>query len=369
MKGIVCERGIYMKKKIAVAMSGGIDSSFAAYLLLKEGYEVVGLNMNLPKLKGEREFEAPSMSNDLKNVCDFLNIAFEVIDYQKEFKNIIIKYFAKEYEDGRTPNPCVVCNKLIKFGLLLGKAKELGAEYLATGHYANIEFDNDKNLFFIKKALDLKKDQSYFLSFLDQEQLKYIKFPLGNYKKEDIRIIAKDIGLPVYQKDDSQEICFVPDDEYRVCLKNLGCEKGFKSGDMILSNGIKVSQHDGIANYTIGQRKGLGAHKQKMYVKDIIVDENIIVIGTNEELFSSKCIVENINWVDKNFLKKDEIKNTSARIRYKSLEKSAMVKYLSIDSAEVVFEESQRAISPGQAMVFYDGDRVVGGGWIKNVFK
>jgi len=354
-----------MKKKIAVAMSGGVDSSFAAYLLLQEGYEVIGLNMNLPIVNSDG---SPKKSNDdLKNVCDFLKIPLVVLDYSKEFSDIVIKYFCDEYSVGRTPNPCIVCNKFVKFGLLLDKAKELGMDYLATGHYANIRRDEDADLFFIKKASDLKKDQSYFLSFLNQEQLKHIKFPLGNYKKEELRIIAKEIGLPVHQKSDSQEICFVPENEYRICLQKLGCKNGFSSGDMVLADGKKVGKHDGIANYTVGQRKGLGSHAQKMYVKDIIADKNVVVIGKDEELFSNKCVVTNMNWAIPNFLKAGESKNITARIRYKSVEKSAVAKYISDDSVEVIFDENQRAITTGQALVFYIGDRVVGGGWINNV--
>ena len=365
-----------MKKKIAVAMSGGVDSSFAAYLLLQEGYEVIGLNMNLPIVNSDGCFgsaQQPSFlqkkpNDDLQKVCEFLKIPFFVLDYTREFSDIVIKYFCTEYENGRTPNPCIVCNKFVKFGLLLEKAKELGADYLGTGHYANIEFDEQRNLFFIKKAADLKKDQSYFLSFLNQEQLKYIKFPIGNYKKQELRVIAENIGLPVHQKSDSQEICFVPENEYRECVQKLGCGRGFVYGDMVLADGTKVGRHNGIANFTVGQRKGLGSHAQKMYVKDILADKNVVVIGKNEELFSNRCIVENMNWVDTDFLKLGEAKNVMARIRYKSLEKPAVVKLIAdnTNTVEVVFEEKQRAITSGQAIVFYIGDRVIGGGWIKS---
>jgi tRNA-uridine 2-sulfurtransferase len=345
-------------KKIAVAMSGGVDSSFTAYKLLQEGFDVIGINMLLT----DNSFQNSRTADDVQKVCDFLGIKLYRFDFRKEFKDKIIKYFVDDYGIGKTPNPCIMCNKFIKFGLLLDKAKELEANFLATGHYADIEFDNNKDKFFIKKAKDLSKDQSYFLALLTQEQMKFIKFPLTNLAKKEIREIAKDIKLPVYEKKDSQEICFIPNNEYRDCLVNFGCSKGLESGNIILEDGKIVGKHNGIANFTVGQRKGIGGHSQRMYVKKIDSLTNTVIISKDEELFEKECILKDIYFVEDKDLCL-HAKNLKARIRYRHTEQNARI-IEENDYYKVIFEESQRAITEGQLMVFYIEDRVVASGWI-----
>ncbi len=352
-----------MTTKIAVAMSGGLDSSFAAYLLRNKGYEIVGLHMLLPKICSNDE----QKHDDLEKVAKFLNIEIRKLDFKSEFTSKVINYFCEVYSRGKTPNPCAICNKYIKFGLLLDEAQKNGAEFLATGHYAKTVFYERKNLFFIEKGVDKIKDQSYFLSLLTQNQISKIKFPLGELTKKEVFDLAQKVKLPVSEKKESQEICFIPNNEYRDALKKLGAAQKSLPGKIVLSSGEQVGVHDGIINFTIGQRKGIGAHSKKMYVKEILPETNQIIIGEDSELFAKKCLVKNINWLDPEISKQKSV-HFKAKIRYRNLEQNAEILNDGNESV-VIFDKPQRAITPGQIMAFYDGERVVGGGFIENVIE
>jgi len=348
-------------KKILVAMSGGVDSSVASAVLIEKGFDVVGVSMKLPNLSnssccGERGIE------DTRKVSDYLGIPFYVINCKKKFEKEIIDYFCAEYQHGRTPNPCIQCNEKIKFGLLLEKAKSLGIDAIATGHYACIEFDEEKKRYILKKARDRKKDQSYFLFSLSQAQLKRIVFPLCDMEKVDVRRKAKKLGLRVHNKDESQEICFI-DSDYRDFLESR--KISFSKGEIVDENGAVLGFHRGIPFYTIGQRKGLGAHKKPVYVIKIKEKENKVVIGCGDKLFSKEMIVEKVNWIDRKMLQDKQKFNV--RIRYRHRESPAEVLPISDRRVKVSFLKPQRAITPGQAAVFYDGDIVSGGGWIREV--
>lgn len=345
-----------MKERVVIAMSGGVDSSTAAYILLKQGYEVIGISMKLPNMTEISEGSCCGVQgiDDARQVAQKLSIPFYVLDYEKEFKDKVIDYFCKEYKNGKTPNPCIICNEKIKFGSLLDKSKNLGAKYLATGHYAKIEYINKR--WVLKKGKDKEKDQSYFLFSLSQKQLSHIIFPLGNYTKVAIMKLAKKIGLKVYNKKSSQEICFIPQNYRKFLKENIGEQK---PGLIINKNGKTIGKHQGIAFYTIGQRKGIGAHKKPYYVVAINKKENNIMIDENNELYKDELIAENVNWIS-------ELTNpVKVKIRYKHPETYAKILPLSNDKVKIKFDSSQRAITPGQAVVFYDDDIVIGGGWIE----
>lgn len=338
-----------MGQKVFVGLSGGVDSSVAAALLKQKGYDVEGISLILtPNDDG-------SASRDAKAVADALSIPFHVIDMKSAFAERVIDYFVEEYKKGRTPNPCIRCNETIKFGLMLEKALEMGADFLATGHYAKIAFENGK---YLLKAADSVKDQSYFLYRLNQDQLSHVLFPIADMEKEDTRAIARDLGLPVADKGDSQEICFIPDNDY---VKFIREYSNFESipGNFVDLNGNVIGQHSGIINYTIGQRKGLGvAFGEPMFVTKIDAKTNEVVLAPNGFQETSEFLVDNLSEPFSSESKLD------VKIRYKASKVPATIIPIENGKVKIVFDVPQRAVTPGQSAVFYDGDTVISGGYI-----
>jgi tRNA-specific 2-thiouridylase len=354
--------------KIAVAMSGGVDSSTAAALLKEEGHEVIGLTMRLwdappdpPENPGSCLVPAPVA--EARRVAAQIGISHYVIPLQEEFEKEIIGYFVDEYLRGRTPNPCVVCNQRIKFQALLKKAEELGARALATGHYARIGADPETSRFRLWRGRDRRKDQSYFLFRLTQEQLGKILLPLGDKTKPEVREIARRLGLPVAQKSESQEICFIPDDDYRKFLESRKGKEIALPGKIVNRQGQELGRHHGIYAYTIGQRRGLGiAAAHPHYVLDLDAEKNFVVAGKNEELFSAGLIAREVNWIS--LPPPKGIMAADVQIRYRHPGAPGVLVPLEEGSVRVELKIPQRAVTPGQAVVFYRGDEVLGGGWI-----
>lgn len=358
-----------VNNRVVVGMSGGVDSSVTAYLLKEQGFEVIGVTMRVwvdPYSKAQDDDKSCcslKAIHDAKEVAKILGIPHYTVNLSEPFYNKIVKYFIEEYLKGRTPNPCVFCNRLIKFGDLLEKAHELGAYYIATGHYVRKEYDENRKRYLLKKGIDPKKDQSYMLYRLTQEQLKHALFPLGNYTKEEVRALAEKIGLPVADKKESQEICFIPDNDYKAFIKRQ-IKKDVKPGEFRDIHGNFLGYHKGIINYTIGQRKGLGLSSDRpLYVVDIDPENNVVIVGHQEDVWGEELISSNNNFISIEKLE-EEIKVT-AKIRYTAKEDEAIIKPYGDDKVLVRFLRPQRAITPGQSVVFYDGDVVVGGGIIE----
>lgn len=357
-----------MNKKVVIGMSGGVDSSVAAYLLIQKGYEVIGITM---KLRSNAAMEingstdgccSLSAVEDARKVCNRLDIPFYVLNFTEIFEEKVINYFISEYFEGRTPNPCIACNKYLKFDALLKKANALEADFVATGHYARIVYDPVLRRYLIKKSATIAKDQTYVLYNLTQDQLSHILMPLGDYTKAQTRAIANKLGLDVANKPDSQEICFIENNDYGKFLMD---RRGFdiKPGNFVDINGNILGKHKGIVHYTIGQRKGLGiAMGKPMFVLAIIPDKNIVVLGDENQVFKKELIAENLNFIP--FDRLDKTIKVKAKIRYSAEEADAIVTPIENDKVKVSFEESQRAITPGQMVVFYQEDIVVGGGVI-----
>lgn len=342
--------------KVAVAMSGGVDSSVTAALLKEEGRDVIGITMLIHTEDGN----AGSVE-DARKVAEKLGIPHHEIDLKKAFRQTVIDNFCHEYSQGRTPNPCVCCNKYIKFGELLAEARSLGADYLSTGHYARIGSHQGRVV--LRKGLDRAKDQSYFLSSLTQEQLRQTILPLGSLTKKRVRELASEFGLSVDDKDESQEICFVPDNDYRRFVSEAVPES-LRPGSIVDRTGNALGEHDGIINYTIGQRRGLGiASTAPYYVVSIDAYKNLVTVGTKEEVYSDELVASEINWMA--FDEPDHSIEIDARIRYRHKESRAVVMPLERGRAKVTFESPQMAITPGQTVVFYQGDLLVGGGIIE----
>lgn len=338
------------KKRVMVALSGGVDSSVAALILKKAGYEVVGLTMLLRSDGG-----VASNIALLEQVCHTLDIQLRVIDVEREFSRYVIDHFCREYMKGRTPNPCVACNKNIKFGFLLDYAISSGFDYLATGHYARIKKCN--GAYHLLRGVDRDKDQSYMLYTLGQDKLKHVLFPLGEYSKAEVRRLAEQHRLPNADRPASQDLCFTSD--YRNFLRRYLQPT---PGVILDSRGKVVGEHEGVMFYTVGQRHKLGlATGEPVYVVKIDAANNILVVGCEKELYRSRFMATGVNWV----LGKapEGSVEVVAKIRYKSSEEPAVL-YLNREAVEVVFRNAQRAITPGQAVVFYNGDEVIGGGTI-----
>lgn len=354
------------KTRVVIGMSGGVDSSAAAALLLEQGYEVVGITLKLwPQdcvSRAEDKCCGPQAVMDARAVCHKLGIPYYLIDEADAFQKQVIAYFAEEYKAGRTPNPCVMCNEKLKFGALLDRARQLGAERVATGHFARLEKSADGRRTILKKGRDARKDQSYFLFSLRQNQLERALFPLGEKTKQDTREVARECQLKTADKEESMEICFVPDNDYGKFLSAANLAQKHR-GDIVAVDGRILGQHDGVEFFTIGQRKGLGLSSPKpLYVIELDAARNRVVVGDDSALEREQFEVERCNWIP--FEEPPAEMLVSAKIRYNHPGTAATVRTQADGNASVTLHEPQRAITPGQACVFYDGDVVVGGGWI-----
>ena len=357
------------KGNVMVGMSGGVDSSVAAAILLDKGYDVVGVTMQIwPDMGEERQKTeggccSLSAVDDARRVAERLGIPYYVLNFKDVFQEKVIDYFKEEYIRGRTPNPCIACNRYVKFEALLQKAVSMGMDYVATGHYARTEYDQHSHRYLLKKSATAAKDQTYALYTLTQEQLSRTLFPIGDYTKDRVREMAREIGLTVASKPDSQEICFVEDDDYgRFISENSSFE--VKHGDFLDISGKKLGKHKGIIHYTVGQRKGLGVSFGKpMYVVSVNPDENTVVLGEEKDVFTGSLTASDLNFISIDGLK-NQMKIT-AKIRYSAKEAVARLDPVDEGRVMVEFETPQRAITPGQSVVFYDGETVVGGGVIE----
>jgi len=358
-----------LKKKVMVGMSGGVDSSVAAALLLEKGYDVIGVTLQIwPDIKDEcrrNETGCCSLSavEDARKVADKLNIPYYVLNFKDIFRNCVIDYFIEEYKKGRTPNPCIACNRRVKFEAMLQKAVSMGMDYIATGHYAKVVYDESGRRFLLKKSATATKDQTYALYTLTQYQLSKLLLPVGEYTKEQIREIAANLGLPVAKKPDSQEICFVDDNDYSRFITENSDYKPVP-GYFRDTSGNILGKHTGIINYTVGQRKGLGiALGKPMYVVSIDPETNTVYLGDETEVYSKGLIASDINLISIDSL--NGTMEVNAKIRYTAREAKAFISPMDDGSVKVEFETPQRAVTPGQSVVFYNGDIVVGGGIIE----
>ena len=359
-------------------MSGGVDSSTVAAMLRAEGHNVIGLTMQLwnqRRLAG-REGMPESVQGrccslddvyDARRVAQTIGIPYYVVNHEERFEQEVVRPFVEEYLSGRTPIPCSLCNNHLKFDQLLTVTRQIGADLLATGHYARVAFDNSRGRWLLKRPTDLAKDQTYFLFGLTQEQLSRTLFPLGGMTKPEVRQLARQHGLALAEKPDSQEICFVPGGDYKTFLDAYLSEQGETlpdtSGELVTSTGEVIGEHHGIHNFTVGQRKGLGvATGSPLYVIQIKGDRGQVVVGGNEDLYSKTLCVHRVNLI----AVEDVIEpmRVGVKIRHRHEPASAVIERTSADKILVTFDQPQRAITPGQAAVFYDGDVVVGGGWI-----
>lgn len=358
-----------MKKKVVVGMSGGVDSSVAALLLKEKGYDVVGVTMQIWQDEEEKVQEENggccglSAVDDARRVAQVLDIPYYVMNFKKEFKENVMDYFVEEYLAGRTPNPCIACNRYVKWESLLKRSMEIGADYIATGHYARVE-QLSNGRYAIRNSVTAKKDQTYALYNLTQFQLSHTLMPVGDYTKEEIRELAIKNGLPVAHKPDSQDICFVPDGDYARVIESQAPERVPGVGNFVTKDGIILGQHKGIIHYTIGQRKGLGlAMGHHVFVSEIRPETNEVVIGEAEDVFSNHLVCRQINFMGMEDLK--EPRRVFAKIRYAHPGEWCIIERTGTDEITCKFEKPVRAVTPGQAVVFYEGEYVLGGGVIQ----
>ncbi len=363
---------------IAVAMSGGVDSSTVAAMLRADGHQVIGLTMQLwnqrrlaghPGMPEAVQGRCCSLDDvyDARRVAETLGIPYYVVNHEERFEREVVRPFVEEYLSGRTPIPCSLCNNHLKFDQLLIVAKQIGAEALATGHYARVTFDDQRGRWLLRRASDLSKDQTYFLFGLTQEQLSGTLFPLGQMNKPQVRELARQHGLALAEKPDSQEICFVPGGDYKNFLDAYLAEQGESlpetAGELVTTSGEVIGEHNGIHNFTVGQRKGLGvATGSPLYVIQIKGDARQVVVGNQDELYSKTLRARRVNLISVDDLR--EPMRVAIKIRHRHEPASATIEKTGSDEILATFDEPQRAITPGQGAVFYDGDIVVGGGWI-----
>jgi len=358
-----------MKHTVFVAMSGGVDSSLAAALLLQQGYNVVGITMRVWS-GGDHDGDPHATSRccseraarDARQVAAHLSIRHYVVNYLEPFRKLVIEDFVSRYLAGETPNPCIRCNTYIKFGKLLEESLVLGADFLASGHYARIEQDDATGRFLLLKGLDRDKDQSYALYGLSQHQLSRLIFPLGDRRKEDTRRMAQELGLRVAHKQDSQEICFIPNGDYGAFLRSEAPDR-MQPGPILDLDGNQIGHHQGLALYTVGQRKGLGiAAGRPLYVVRLDPERNAVIVAPDSAVWGSRCLVKQVNWIA--FDQPTQKLRAKVKIRYLHTEQDATIHVTGPNTARVGFDQPQRAITPGQAAVLYDGDIVLGGGTI-----
>lgn len=355
------------KKKVVIGMSGGVDSSVAAYLLKDAGYDVIGVTMQIWQDEDTCSIEENggccglSAVEDARRVANQLGIPYYVMNFKKEFKENVMDYFVDEYLQGRTPNPCIACNRYVKWESLLKRSLDIGADYIATGHYARVvQLDNGR--YTLKKSATATKDQTYALYNLTQAQLSHTLMPVGEYTKDEIRKIAANIDLQVANKPDSQEICFVPDNDYAGFISQ-NTDATVTEGNFVTLDGTVVGRHKGIIHYTVGQRRGLNLSLgYPVFVLEIRPETNEVVVGDGTQVFSEKLYCNNLNFMSIADLEGDMV--VDVKIRYSHKGSKGTIRKIGDDLIECVFEEPQRAITPGQAVVFYDGDYVVGGGTI-----
>jgi len=355
-----------MKMKVVVGMSGGVDSSVAAYLLKEQGYDVIGVTMQTwqeeTRQQGNGACCSQSMVEDARKVAECLDIPYHVIDFQDTFRCKVMDYFVEEYLQGRTPNPCVVCNRYVKWEALLKRSLEMGAEYIATGHYARIDkLPNGR--YAVRNSVTAQKDQTYALYNLTQDQLARTIMPVGEYAKEEIRRIALEAGLPVAHKADSQDVCFIPDNDYASFIERHVGDRVPGPGNFVTPEGKVLGRHKGITHYTIGQRRGLELPMgERVFVTQIRPETNEVVIGKNEDIFTTTVLCDRVNYMAMEDLQ--EPRSALAKIRYNHKGEYCMLEKVDGDKVLCTFEQPVRASTPGQAVVFYDGEYVLGGGTI-----